>query len=793
MSIFTKTRHTFAKLIKLWIRPHLDSAPSTESSITSDYFVLANESITDLIAAEMMLAKMGKSPSISQWRSISKDQGVLFSRNAPSAVTEISELIERVRQGETINLIPTSVIWGRSPERENSLWKLIFSYNNYQIAGSLRKFFATILHRKEITVSFGEPIQLGEQIKSTDNDAKLARKIHRVMRIHFRRRKARIQGPELSQRKSMANSIVRSERVQQAISIEAEKEGEEVKKLEEKALKYCVEISANYNTRSIRILEIVLDWFWNKIYSGIHTEGIDRIKPLADDHTIVYLPCHRSHVDYLLLSYTLFHKGLMPPHIAAGINLNMPLIGRLLRGCGAFFIRRSFRGKPLYTAVFNEYLHTLLTRGFPVEFFIEGGRSRTGRTLTPKTGMLALMIRSYLRDSSKPIALVPIYVGYEKILEEGSYLGELRGATKKKESFLDIFSIFKRVKQNFGTVRANFGEPLLLDEFLNQEAPGWKEANEERPDWLQPVTNKLGAEISIRINSAAHANAAGLVATAMLGTPRQAIGEEILRKQLSTYQEILARVPYSGDTTLSDKTPQALIERCEWLDVIGKKTDSMGNVYYLDDRNSVLLTYYRNNIQHLFALPSFLAFSLLWRQGLTRNQLVSISIMVYPFIKRELYMNHTGEALEKSIVDTLDVLIDLGLLIEKRGRISAPADGTESRAQQILLAAIVQPTVERFYFVLKLLEQEKCNTVEELEKKSTEIAERMSLINGINSPEFSDKKLFKAFLEELSNHDFISEKDNQLCVSDDLSSLLNIANKIVSPNLTLSLDLIGRH
>ncbi|WP_444678382.1 1-acyl-sn-glycerol-3-phosphate acyltransferase [Halomonas sp. E19] len=111
---------------------------------------------------------------------------------------------------------------------------------------------------------------------------------------------------------------------------------------------------------------------WNRLYDGVEVHGLDRVKALAGDHTLVYVPCHRSHIDYLLLSYVLYRDGLMPPHIAAGRNLNMPMIGPLLRRCGAFFMRRSFRDKPLYAAVFHEYLHRLLAHGHPLEYFMEG-------------------------------------------------------------------------------------------------------------------------------------------------------------------------------------------------------------------------------------------------------------------------------------------------------------------------------------------------------------------------------------------------------------------------------------
>jgi glycerol-3-phosphate O-acyltransferase len=148
-------------------------------------------------------------------------------------------------------------------------------------------------------------------------------------------------------------------------------------------------------------------------------------------HEIVYVPCHRSHIDYLLLSYIIVRQGLTPPHIAAGANLNLPLVGSLLRRGGAFFLRRSFKGEPLYAAVFHEYLHLMLARGFPIEYFIEGGRSRSGRMLTPKAGILGMTVQSFIREHARPLVFVPVYIGYEKVMEGRTYLGELAANPSK--------------------------------------------------------------------------------------------------------------------------------------------------------------------------------------------------------------------------------------------------------------------------------------------------------------------------------------------------------------------------
>ena len=156
----------------------------------------------------------------------------------------------------------------------------------------------------------------------------------------------------------------------------------------------------------------------------------------------LFTPCHRSHIDYLLLSYVIYKRGLMVPYIAAGDNLNLPFVGQLLRGGGAFFIRRSFRGN---TSVFKEYLYSILSRNTPLEYFIEGGRSRTGRLLPPKTGMLAMTVHSHLRGRAKPIVFVPTYIGYERLMEGSTYVGEMQGKPKEAESIFGILKHFEKL------------------------------------------------------------------------------------------------------------------------------------------------------------------------------------------------------------------------------------------------------------------------------------------------------------------------------------------------------------
>ena len=179
-------------------------------------------------------------------------------------------------------------------------------------------------------------------------------------------------------RRTLINQLVGSRNVRAAIAAEVAKGKTSEARVTNRARRHARAMVSDMSYITIRLLQRVLTWFWNRIYDGIDAHGVERIKLLAETSTLVYVPCHRSHVDYLVLSYLLYSQGLMIPHVAAGDNLNMPLIGPLLRRGGAFFMRRSFGDDRLYSAVFSEYVYQLFRRGSPSEYFIEGGRSRTG-------------------------------------------------------------------------------------------------------------------------------------------------------------------------------------------------------------------------------------------------------------------------------------------------------------------------------------------------------------------------------------------------------------------------------
>ncbi|SHM81891.1 glycerol-3-phosphate acyltransferase [Pseudomonas asturiensis] len=760
---------TLRRLLYLWVR----SETINQSSFTLNldrsrpvFYALQSPSISDLAVIDTECRKAGlprpvlsvsvgnlMEPAAFFYLTPSPDWlGRQDKRGAPPT---LERLVAAVSQNPTedAQIIPVSVFWGQSPDRESSAWKLLFA-DSWAVTGRLRRLVSILILGRKTRVQFSAPIHMRELVDENKGYELTLRMTQRLLRTHFRNLKSAVIGPDVSHRRNVVKGLLDEPLVKQAILEEAEREKISEDKARALALRYGNEIASDYTYSAIRFLEVVLSWFWNKIYDGIKVSHIEGVQEVAPGHEVIYVPCHRSHIDYLLLSYLLFRNGLTPPHIAAGINLNMPVIGSLLRRGGAFFMRRTFKGNPLYTAVFNEYLHTLFTKGFPVEYFVEGGRSRTGRMLQPKTGMLAITMRSFLRNSRMPIVFIPVYIGYERVLEGRTYLGELRGATKKKESIFDIFKVIGALKQRFGQVSVNFGEPIKLAGFLDAEQPDWREqelAPQFKPDWLSGTTHRLGERVAQHLNEAAAVNPMNLVAVALLSTHRLALDDQAMERVLDLYLTLLRAVPYSPHTTLPEGDGRALIEHVKGMDLLAEQKDALGRILYLNEQNAVLMTYYRNNVLHIFALPSLLASFFQSSSRMSRELILRYTRALYPYLQSELFIRWPLSELDEVVDQWLAAFVEQGLLRLKDDVYIRPEPSSREFVLLTLLSRAIAQTLQRFYMAIALLLNSGQNTLspEELEDLCTVMAQRLSILHGLNAPEFFDKSLFRHFIQSL--------------------------------------------
>ncbi|MDZ7826767.1 MAG: glycerol-3-phosphate 1-O-acyltransferase PlsB [Gammaproteobacteria bacterium] len=596
-------------------------------------------------------------------------------------------------------------------------------------------------------------------------------------------------GPDLSHRRTLLARVLASRNVADAIREHAANENVPERKAARRARRNAREIASDLSYPVIRFFDVLLSWLWNRLYDGVEVNGIDRVQAIAEDHTIIYTPSHRSHIDYLLMSYVLFYQGLMLPHVAAGRNLNLPVVGPLLRRAGAFFMRRSFRGDPLYSAVFEAYLDRMYAEGFSVEYFIEGGRSRTGRLLPPRGGMLRMTLRSFLRDPSRPLAFAPVYFGYEKVIEARTYMGELQGQSKRSESLGGLMRSIRFLRQSFGRVQVNFGEPIILRDFLDARVPGWEAQREAalagEAEWLAPTVTELGERLQQSINAAAAVNPVGLLATVLLSTRRQALDEPTLEDRIALLLRLVREAPISAEVTVTDLSAPEVIAWCEAHGILQREAHPLGDILALGEIDRVLLTWYRNNIVHLFALPSLLAALLASGEVRSRARLQTNCARVLPYLRSELFLRLDDAQLGDELDRLLDLLVDMDLVQGTADGFSDPPPETTGHARLHQLAALLMPTLERYYIAIALIETHPSGqlTTGSLVDACVLTAQRMARLHGLDAPEFFDATLFQRFVDELVEQGAVRrDADGFLHHGEDLHPVLIEASRVLDPD-----------
>jgi glycerol-3-phosphate O-acyltransferase len=523
-----------------------------------------------------------------------------------------------------------------------------------------------------------------------------------------------------------------------------------------KAKQFAEEIAANYSHAFIRFMEAALSRLWNRLYDGVVFGHVDTLEQTAEGNEIIYVPCHRSHMDYLLLSYVIYVHGYAIPHIAAGINLNLPIVGRFLRKGGAFFIRRSFRGNGLYTVVFMKYLAAIMARGHSIEYFIEGGRSRTGRLLRPKTGMLSMTVRSFLRDPGRPVVFVPVYFGYERIVEGSTYIGELSGKPKEKETILGLLRSARKLREKFGQVHVNLGEPIRLDALLERYDADWRTRvveDDTRVPWVGSAVDDLASTIMRHINAAAAVTPINLLAITLLATPRLALPKTDLLRQMDLYRELLRSFSYSDRVTVTSMSAAEMLAYGQSMKVVSVQPHALGDIVRMSDESAVLATYYRNNVLHLFAMPSLVACAFVSNAMVRTEDIQRLVWRIYPYIAAELFLRWNEDELAEVVMQVLICLERQGLIESdfERSQWRRPPSNSEQAIQLSLVAQATIQTIERYYLAIAILLKAGSGAITQnaLEERCQLMAQRMAMLYGLNSPEFFDRAMFENFIDLL--------------------------------------------
>lgn len=631
-----------------------------------------------------------------------------------------------------------SVFWGRAPKKSQSLWQVFFS-DSWAVPGMLRHILMVLFNIRRVSCYFDEPLAKSNNACA---DILALRAKHKALLI----------GPDLSHRRVLRRAVLQSDAVQSAITDLASNEKQR-KNLNKKAQKYLNEIASDVSYSVMRFFDIFLSWLWQKLYQGIDIQGMEQVIDVAKDHQIVYVPCHRSHIDYLLLSYVIYHQGLNPPHIAAGINLNLPIVGRLLRRGGGFFIRRQFRDNPLYKAVLESYLASMSQQGFAIEYFIEGGRSRTGFLLPPKAGMLAMTLRAS-HNTQKPLAFIPVYIGYERLMESHSYISELYGQNKQKETLSSLLSARRFLKENYGKVFVSMGQAICVER-QTAEQP-------EQSVFFEQVDN-LSQAIQTEINQSAFLSPLNFIATALLGSEHHAMLESQLSSQLDLLKALSCAHTQPRPAPFKDFSNSEAFKQGQKLGLLQRREHSLENIFFLDQNAQVSATFLRNNCLHCFILPSLIANILLNCPKASMRRIRQVCLRLYPFIKAEFFLPWTQTELANAVTQCVEVLIQKNIITHKDKLYHAPEVAADAHQNLLALAGIGKASFERFYITGQIVINAKNSSLscEQLEQRCIQTAEHLSMLHQSHAPDFFDKNLFRTFINSLLKQGILQQSEQQ--------------------------------
>jgi glycerol-3-phosphate O-acyltransferase len=594
-------------------------------------------------------------------------------------------------------LVPLAPFRGRGYRKRSSrLATLVYSVR--EAPNELKKLLTFLFNRRDLSLTIGEAIELRQFLGrySVEGPRSMVRRLTRVLQLFLYREERVVWGPPLLPKRVVCAHVLGQPALQETIARVAAGRAAPVDKVRGEAEGYFGEMAANFNGTYFALLAFAFRRIWNRIFRGVEITGLDGVAQCIREHPVVLVPCHRSHFDYLILSYIFHSQFLSPPHIAAGINLSFFPMGMLFRGAGAFFIRRSFGDDELYKAVFREYLAFLIREGYTQEFFIEGGRSRTGKILTPKLGMLSAIVNAFLCGARRDLYLVPVSITYERLVEEEAYKHELLGAEKQKENLRALLRARVVLRANYGKAFVNFADPISLARALGGLRSRFRETPDD-PAVEQEVRRfilKLGFRLLADVNTVSVVSAPSLAATVLLSNPYPAIRvAEFLRSAhflLGQVERLGAHL--TGSLHQDRRTFQETLAFLETSGLVTRMADGDGGILQIPDDKRINLDFYKNNSIHWFLVLSLVAHAL--GRGVRRDALEDDLSWWFDLFRNEFVVPERDE-LSARIGKVLDTLAALGAIRE----------GGIERAHPLLRlsASILQNFREAYWVATKTL------------------------------------------------------------------------------------------
>jgi glycerol-3-phosphate O-acyltransferase len=444
------------------------------------------------------------------------------------------------------------------------------------------------------------------------------------------------------------------------------------------------------------------------------------------------------------------------PHVAAGKNLAFWPMGPLFRRGGAFFIRRTFKGAVLYSKVFAEYIYNLLAEGFNIEFFIEGGRSRTGKMILPKLGLLSILLNAYKNGACEDLIFSPIFIGYDRVLEESSYLHEIEGKEKQPENFMQVIKARKFLKKRYGRIYIQFHDPISFKEILLQYGTPIEDMPSKE---FNILCRNLGHRIINAINGVSVITPHALVAAAILNCAKKSFSYDHLKSHFETYiNYLLSQKAKLADTLLMDQvnTIEQVLDiyvQRKFIEKISENPDPLltADLLKVNESKRPNLEYYKNNCISFFVPAAITAIAILVKDAFqfSASDLHDDYKFLQYFFKYE-FAYDVDKTPEYFVRKNLKAFIDDAFLMP-HPKLPDTYNLTSSGFRKLkLFSRFLKPYFESYWIVLNFLMKHPQNSMKPKErlkkietignrmykKKEIERKESLSVINYNNGFEF---------------------------------------------------------
>lgn len=733
-------------------------------------------------------------------------------RRAMSEGDEFVRTLVSLQRGRErpILLVPQAFVWTKHPDtRGIGLIDAVLGPREWP--GKLRSLVQFAGNYRNAAMRAGEPLDLREYLETTAsspddraNDESLVRRLVYALLRKVERERRAVLGPVKKPADRVREEVIRSPKLQSTIRDLAGEGKKERFVLTARAHAMLRKLQAQPEPEVIQGFDVVLDHVVNRIYDGMEVDesGLERVREAAKHGTLVLLPSHKSHVDYLILSYVFHHANLQLPVIAAGENLSFFPLGPIFRRGGAFFIRRSFKGDRLYAAVVDAYIRRLLREGYAIEFFLEGGRSRTGKLLSPKLGLLNMIVEAALSLPGKKVYFVPVSIGYERLVEGGAYVRELSGGEKQKEDAVGLLKTTRVLRGRYGRLNLQFGEPISIDEA--REAAGLAEGAPPNPARRRAMVTRLAHRVMAEINAVTAVTPGALVALALLTHPRRGMSQGELIETCRRLTRVLGSMNARLAKSLvrpngNELREEAIVDAAQLFvdaEIVAATVPGEGAnpavrkrariyrgpdvIYSVPDEKRLSLDISKNIIVHYFVPRALVAAALLVPSE-DKGEKDAISRAIAQERVRGLsrlfkfeFMFRADRSFEENFEQTVSEMIAAGEIVASGSGLGfGPGhDGLDGHEWIKLYSSTLRPFLESYRVAARGLTALLRSPVsqKELAKKTIVVGERMFLSGEIQLREAISRPLFENAFAAFVDQGYVIAKDSKLSLSESFAT-----------------------